>query len=533
MTSKSSINRRKFLQVSGAAAGVASLPWLNPGVALGAGKTLTLALPNNPQNFDPGHQANHDAMACSQVVFENLVEIDTDGNIEPMLATDWEVSDDGLTYWFNLRDGVYFHNGQKCTAEDVKYSYDVVRDKKYKLRRRSLWTPIKEVIIENPLRVRFEMEYPYNDLLYLMTKYMGVWPKGSREPGQPGDAQGADAIKKAPAGLGTGPGIFVEFRSNDYVEFKRNPNYWRKDVPAWDRLVFKIVPEDAVRVAYLLTNQAQVITAPPPREFVRLREFPGIVGASKPSYGLMMLTMNLDQPPMDDVNFRFAVSKAINREAVAELFDGIFEPHAAFAYGGKSAGKPYSWEADKLLNYDPEAAREYLAKSKYPQGAEFELTIPAVPYILNATDAALLVQSQLAEIGITARIQTLKMRAYFKKAFGKDKTNNLHVFMNPPSDVYGLAGQFKADRRIAKAKNYTARYPEASRGIDAALLSAWAAKTPEEARPHIEQVHWLVAKDCLAIAIGGVYATNLWRSELQGFDVNVGVTMRSRDLRLA
>ncbi|GIT27803.1 MAG: hypothetical protein CM1200mP41_38470 [Gammaproteobacteria bacterium] len=62
--------------------------------------------------------------------FENLCEVDTNGKIQPALATDWKVSDDGMTYWFNLRDDVYFHNGQKFTAEDVKYSYDTVRDKK-------------------------------------------------------------------------------------------------------------------------------------------------------------------------------------------------------------------------------------------------------------------------------------------------------------------------------------------------------------------------------------------------------------------
>ena len=533
MTIGSRVNRREFLKKTGSAAGLSVLPWMNPAIAADAENTLTLALPNNPANFDPAHQANHDTMACSQVVFENLVEVDTDGNLQPMLASDWTVSDDGLTYTFNLRDDVYFHNGQKMTAEDVKYSYDTVRDKAYKLRRRSLWTPIKEVVIESPTRVRFDMHFAYNELLYLMTKYMGVWPKGAREPGQPGDAAGADLIKKGPAGLGTGPGVFEKFVSNDYVEFKRNPSYWREDVPKWDRLVFKVVPEDAVRVAYLLTNQAQVITAPPPREFVRLQEFPGIEGGAKPSYGLLMLTMNLSKPPMDDMNFRFAVSKAINREEVAELFSGIFEPHAAFTYSGRGPGMPYNWDADKLLNYDLDAAKEYLAKSKYPDGADFELVIPAVPYIVNVAEAALLVQSQLAKIGINAQIQTLQMSSYFKKAFGKDKTNNLHVFMNPPSTTYGLAGQFKSDRRIQKAKNFWKLYPETSKDFDETLARAWASKTPEEAEPHVVQLQGIVARECIAIAIGGVVATNLWRSEVQGFDVNICVTMRSRDLSIA
>ena len=133
------------------------------------------------------------------------MEIDTDGNVQPMLATDWTVSGDGLAYTFNLRDDVYFHNGQKMTAEDVKYSYDTVRDEKYKLRRRSLWTPIKEVVIESPTRIRFDMAFPYNELPYLMTKYMGVWPKGSREPGQPGMPRAPTPSRKARPGLARAP----------------------------------------------------------------------------------------------------------------------------------------------------------------------------------------------------------------------------------------------------------------------------------------------------------------------------------------
>ena len=465
MSSKKLIKRRNFLKTSGTVAGLSVLPWMSPSLAIGADRTITLALPNNPANFDPAHQANHDTMACSQVVFENLIELDTDGNIQPMLAKSWSMSDDGMTYTFDLRDDVFFHNGQKMTAEDVKYSYDTVRDKKYKLRRRSLWTPIKEVVIESPTRVRFDMEFPYNDLPKLMTKYMGIWPKGSREPGQPGDAAGKNLIKKGPVGLGTGPGIFVKFVSNDYVAFKRNPNYWRKDVPKWDKLVFRIVPEDAVRVAYLLTNQAQVITAPPPREFVRLKDFENINGATKPSYGFMMLTMNLNAAPMDDMNFRFAVSRAINREEIAKLFGGIFTPHAVFTFAGNAPGRPFNMEAEKALNYNLESAKEYLSKSKYPHGTDFELVIPAVPYIVNVSEAALLLQGQLAKIGINVQIQTLQMRSYFKKAFGKDKTNNMHVFMNPPSTTYGLAGQFGSGRKIQLAKNFENLYPETIKNL--------------------------------------------------------------------
>ena len=224
------IDRRRFLSTAGAGiATAATLPWLDPNVALAAGGTLTVALPNNPTTFDPANQRNHDAMAMSQVVFENLYEVDVNAEPQPMLAVGHQVADDGMTWWFDLRDDVVFHNGQKMTAEDVKYSYEWILDPKNKARRRSVWTRIKNIVVESPTRVRFEMAQPYGTMLYYMTKYMGIFPKGSREK------HGAAAFTSNPVGLGTGPGIFVGARKNDYVEFKRNPNYWRKGVPAWEQ----------------------------------------------------------------------------------------------------------------------------------------------------------------------------------------------------------------------------------------------------------------------------------------------------------
>ena len=141
-------------------------------------------------------------------------------------------------------------------------------------------------------------------------------------------------------------------------------------------------------------------------------------------------------------------------------------------------------------------------------------------------------QGQLAKIGIKVRIQTLQMRSYFKKAFGKDKTNNMHVFMNPPSTTYGLAGQFFSGRKIQLAKNFEKLYPETSKEFDEATRKAWASKTSAEAEVHVEKMQGLIARECTGIAIGNVSAANLWRSDVKGFDVNTCVTMRTRNLSL-
>ncbi len=139
-------------------------------------------------------------MAISNAIFENLLEVDLDGNVVPSLAHKLPViNDDATRFVFDLRDDVVFQNGQKFTAEDVKYSYEYMLDPKNRSIRRTLFSPIKEIVIESPTRVVFNLSGPYRPWLQYMTKFMGIFPKGSRE------AVGDDAFKSAPAKLGTGP----------------------------------------------------------------------------------------------------------------------------------------------------------------------------------------------------------------------------------------------------------------------------------------------------------------------------------------
>ena len=223
--------RRRLLQATIAGAGTAALGFV-PAQAFAAGGELVVALPNNPSTFDPTGQANHDAMVVSQTIFENLIAVDHSGGLEPQLAKALpQITNGGRTYTFELREGISFQNGQPFTAEDVKYSFDYVLDPKNNALRRPLFNRINEVIVEGKHRVRFEMREPYRPFLYYMTKYMGIFPVGSREK------HDANYWRSSPIGLGTGPGIFVEWRQNDRVVLRKNPDYWRKGLPGWDRLV--------------------------------------------------------------------------------------------------------------------------------------------------------------------------------------------------------------------------------------------------------------------------------------------------------
>lgn len=512
------VDRRSFVRaaVLGGSA-IATAPLLGTWHAEGAEKVLTIAIPNNPASFDPTEGQNHDAMVISQTIFESLVEVDVDGSLRPQLAVALpKVSPDQKTYTFDLRDDVYFQNGQKFTAEDVKYSFDWVLDPKNKAVRRKLFERIGKVVVESPTRVRFELSERFRPWLYYLTKYMGIFPKGSREK------HGNEYFKAGPIGIGTGPGIFVERRQNDYVLLKKSPNYWRKGLPHWDRLVVRTIPEDSVRVAYLMTGQADIISAPPPKDFVRLKTLPGLKGETKATMGgWFFLVTNTKKAPFDDVNIRKAVSHAIDRSAVARVFYGLVDPSAIPA-------PPKSWwfskEANDLNDYDMERAKAYLAKSRHPNGFEFEMMIPAQPYLLDVRDAAVVMQSQLAKLNIRVNMRIIEQSVLLEQMLRSNHVSALQVWMSPGEPTYLIDAAYGQGASLAKTSGY--ENPEVWKAIN----DTFTEMDEQALKPIFARLFSLLATDSPHIWMGFAHASNLWRDTVKGFQVNQGLTMRVQNV---
>ena len=510
------LNRRTMFQ-TGAAAG---LGLLSPNLALGADKTLTVALPNNPTTLDPIQISNHDAMAITNSIFENLLEVNLDGEPVPCLARAMPtISDDALTFTFDLRDDVVFQNGQKFTAEDVKYSYEYMLDPKNRSVRRTLFSPIERITIESPTRVVFKLKHPYRPWLQYMTKFMGIFPKGSRE------AVGDDAFKSAPVNLGTGSGVFVEWQPDTQIVLRKNANYWRRGVPDWDRVVAKIVPEDATRLAYLMTGQAQIISAPPPRDFVRLKTTPGIQTGSKVALGGMwFMQTNNRRAPFDDVNFRKAVSCAIDRKAIAQdVLYGLLDPTATPAPTSTSY---HNARADEAIGYNLPRAKDYLARSKYASRPDFELLVPSIPYLFDAKDSAVVMQSQLAAAGIAMKVTLMEQPQILTRAIAGTQVACLLPLMAPSDPTFIIQICYTADQIMSKSSGYT------SPALDAAIQESYRYTDSARLDPVLMKIQDILVEDCPNIWLGFVGVANAWRSEVTGFRPNTGLSMWLRDVKL-
>ncbi len=513
-------NRRAFLATAAGGALGSLLPASLLHAQPNNGKTLTIVLPSNPITIDPINQLNHDAMVLGQTVFENLVEYDVDGVLKPQLAKALPtVSADQKTYTFELRDDVTFHNGKKMTAEDVKYSFDYLLDPANKALRRPIFAKIAKVSVLDPLKVQVELAEPYGQWVYFLTKYMGIFPAGSRKE------HGDEYFKQRPAGVGTGFGVFEEWKPNDYISFRKNPNYWRKGLPAWDRLVVKMIPEDATRVAYLLTGQVDIISAPPPREFNRLKTMPNVAGASRPTLGgsLLMFTNNL-KAPFDDVNFRKALACATDRKTIADkVYYGLLDPTGGLA---PPRGWWYNPEADKEIAFDLERAKQFLAKSKYPNGAEIDISIQAEPYLLDTKDAAIFLQAQLAKIGIKLNLKVYEFSVLIQQIARGEHQMAMQVYMSPGEPTYTIANTVMPGQFLSKSTGYD------NAELNALMSAAFAESDQAKLKDIYGKMQMILARDAPIGVLGFVHASNLWRQGVQNFKVNQALTMSVGEVKL-
>lgn len=485
-----------------------------------SGGTLTVALPTTPTSCDPINPPDHDWMIASQTVFENLVEYDVDGVLRPQLAKALpEISADKLSYAFELREGVRFHNGQLLTSDDVKYSFEYMLNPANRAARGPTFSRLSHVEVDSPTRLRVILKEPFSPWPTFLTKFMGIWPKGSRE--QYGD----DHFRRRPVGVGTGPGIFEEWRPNDYISFRRNPNYWDPGKPQWERLVVRQVPEDAARVAYLLSGQADIISVPPPRDFARLRTRRGIQGGARPTLGgWSFIALNNARPPFDDVNFRRALAHAIDRRTINErIYHGMVETSSVPAPASSWWFNP---AANAVLDYDLDKARDYLARSKYPNGASFELACASVPYLLDSRDAAIFLQSELAKLNIEVKLRLAEQSVLSPLLSRGELDALIGNFMSPGEASYMIMVYLTAGQFMSRSSSF------ASPRLEELMRACFAETEEAKLKPIFGEMQMLLADQSPFLWLGFFSAANLWRDRVRNFRVSQGQTVVVRDVSL-
>lgn len=346
--------------------------------------------------MDP-HFANSTSTGnVSLMVHENLTAFDDPEQMNPVgkLAKEWEVSDDGLTWTFYLREGVTFHDGALFNAEAVKKSFDRLLDPDLGAPRRSSFHMVDKLEVVDEYTVNIITSVPYAALPQLLSSYNAsiLSPKAFEEHGDEYSLYAA----------GTGPYKLGEWIPSESMTLLRNDDYWG-DKPNIEEVVFKIIPEDASRVLAIQTGEVDLITNVPPFELDNLKSSGDVKVEMHEGFRTIYLGMVMNRPPFDDVRVRQALNYAVDRNAIINDF---LEGSATYAYGPLATSLPGSTTDLYQYDYNPEKAKDLLAEAGYPDGLEIRFVSPHGRYIMDRQIAEA-IQAQLSEVGIKADLQIL------------------------------------------------------------------------------------------------------------------------------
>jgi len=344
---------------------------------------------------------------------DTLVALDWDGKTPiPYLAKSWEMSPDGKTYTFKLRDDVQFCSGKKFTAEDVVYSFKRLKDPA--TRGPYAWRAghIKELRASDPYTVVYELEEPYSELLMQLTMFTNViHNKESVEAlGKDYGIKGAD---------GTGPWCFESWQPRTEIVLKRHDAYkWgpsmynNKGPVKFERLVIKIVPEDSSRVAAMMSGTFDFTNLFPQQFTAQAKAAPMLtVQEAKPNFQLLYFGYKITRPMLADRRVREAMSIAINR---AEIARGVLLGNAdpAFTIVDKDA-LDHNPKTAGLIKEDVKRAAQLLDEAGWKVGSDgirekdgVKLA-PKVYFTANANSAKVgeAIQGYLRKIGVDWRLQ--------------------------------------------------------------------------------------------------------------------------------
>jgi peptide/nickel transport system substrate-binding protein len=235
--------------------------------------------------------------------------------------------------------------------------------------------------------------------------------------------------------------------------------------------------------------------------------------------------MNNARPPFDDINFRRAMSHAIDRKTICEkIYYGLVEQSGIPA---PASSWWYDKQADNSVDYDPDKARFYLGKSKYAEGASFDLMASAVPYLLDSKDCVVYLQAELAKIGVNVTLQTVD-NAVIQTAFIRGEyTGMFRNIMSPGEPTYFLTQAFTPNQYMSKVSNYT------NPKIDKLLKIVFSESDQAKLKPVYADILRLLADESPFVWIGYFNATNLWRDRVANFKPSRGLTINVNDVSVS
>lgn len=390
---------------------------LTAGTAFAAQDAITIGMVLEPPNLDPtgGAAAAIDEVVYANV-FEGLTRFGSDGAVLPALASSWDISEDGLTYTFNLQSGVKFHDGTDMNADDVVFSLNRARAEDSTNAQKALFKGIANVEAMDPTTVTVTLSEPNGNFAFNM-----AW----------GDAVivGEESIADAATNpIGTGPFKFANWVQGDRVDIERNADYWGA-APALSKATFKFISDPNAAFAAMMAGDVDAFPNFPAIEtlpqFEGNPQFQVIVGSTE---GETILSINNKSGPLSDVKVREAIAHAINRQ---EIIDGAMSGYGTPIGTHFAPHNPAYVDLTGMSAYDPELSKKLLAEAGQ-EDLKLRLMLPPPGYARRGGE---IIAAQLRAVGIQTEISNLEWAQWIEQVFkGKDFDLTI-VSHTEPADI--------------------------------------------------------------------------------------------------
>jgi peptide/nickel transport system substrate-binding protein len=381
-----------------------------------ADATLTVGLVLEPDNLDIRRTSG---AALEQVlvdnIYEGLVTRTQDNEIVPALASEYEVSEDGLTYTFTLTEGVTFHDGSELTVEDVVATFTEVQSDP-ELLGNADFANVASITAPDASTVVLTLTEPNQNFLFALTGPAGlIFNEG-------------DTTDLQTEANGTGPFTLESWSQGDSIVFARNDDYWGEPAGVAE-VVLQYIPDFTAGVNAALDGSVDVLTAVQPDLAPQLEEAGGFTLTEGRTTDKATLAFNNAKAPLDDVRVREAIRLAIDHEGIAEA-TGLGSP----LYGPIPELDPGYEDLSELVPFDPERAQELLAEAGV-EDLELTLTIPS---FYGAAVSTILV-SNLNDIGVTLEVEQVEFSAWLQDVYANKDYDLSFVLHVEPRDFGNFA----------------------------------------------------------------------------------------------
>jgi peptide/nickel transport system substrate-binding protein len=378
-----------------------------------SGGVLNFAMDTEPDVLDPNYSPQRPSQIVFFSIFDCLVARDKDNTFKPWLATSWQVSPDGKTYTFKLRNDVKFHDGTPLNAQAIKFNYDRMFDEKFASRMIGSgggagFYQSSEVVDDQTVKINLKSSWaPFLDAASYLHRI--VSPAGVQK-------YGADFGRNP---VGSGPYKFVEWVASDHVTVERNPDYkWpgiykNQGAPLLDKIVFKVIPEAGTRTAVLEKGEADVAMTLTAQDCERLQADPKYALLVGRTPGVPFLfAINVTKAPTDELAVRQAINYGVDREAIVNIVYGPFQTIKAdtAAYGPLVPGTYGYDKSVEIYKNDAEKAKQLLDAAGWKPGSGGVRMKDGKPLqvILGTWETqsvADVAQAQLKDIGMDVQVQ--------------------------------------------------------------------------------------------------------------------------------